>query len=192
MIASNTFDYQCNLPATEALKINMNTFPSREYANSIVSMNIFPRSKRMKSSSSFDLSELITAARPVEESIAFPTIEWDRDGEDSELDEVRCCNSGDATVEGDDGKAHYSRRRPLCSLGKRGRRSEHTNMVRSISLKTSLASLAGGSTSAALRKTGSCFEFTTPSSEDSFSIFSSGSAYQQTVERTFVLSPLIV
>lgn len=190
MIAANTFDYQCNLPATEALKINMHTFPSREYAKSNVSMNIFPSTKRMKSSSGFDLNELVTVARPIEESIEFPMIEWDRDGEYSEIDERDSCDSDNDTGVDDDEEAPPSRRMPICTLGKRGR-GEQTEMVRSISLKTSLASLADSSATAALRKTGSCFEFTTPYSDESFPMFSLGQAYQRTVERTFTLSSII-
>jgi len=164
MMAAHSCDYPSNLPATQALE-RLSHMPSREYITSKKITSTIPRNKK---SSAFDLSDLVSASQPVEESIAFPMIAWDSDEGDSDADDRESCAPSSLTCDDED-QERLSRSESMSSLGKRGR-DGGTGMVRSKSQKVNLTSLAGGSASEAPRRTGSCFEFNTPSSAGSFPV----------------------
>lgn len=85
---------------------------------------------------SFDMIDLINATKPLEESIAFPIIEWNLDDDDDESDH----RVYDYQVQGDPhNSSSHSYSSP--SLGKRAKR-HHRRMVRSMSLKSSMCFLA--------------------------------------------------
>jgi hypothetical protein len=186
MIASTTLDYSFTCPATEALEHALHTFPSREYITSNEFMSTIRCQKRRKPSADFDLSDLLSAAQPVEDSISFPIIAWDRDGSDTDEGES-CDYAPNSDYDHDDDEdTQPSRKGSMSSLGKRNR-PDQTEMVRSQSYKTSLSSLGSSSTSQALRKTGSCFEFS--SSKDSFQVDSLGQS-KRPARSPFHLTPL--
>ncbi len=78
----------CELfPATDALHKTIKNLPAME----VVLCRAAPCSSALKrlrqpfkSSTAFDLKELLLATRPVEDSIAFPTIEWNNDYDEDE------------------------------------------------------------------------------------------------------------
>ena len=189
MIASNTLDYSLSCPATEAMEQTSHAFPSREYITSNEFMCTIRSQKRRKPSADFDLSDLLAASQPVEDSISFPIIAWDRDGHESDGDDRESCDyAPNSDNDHDDDDEHPSRRGSMSSLGKRSRPGQ-TGMVRSKSHKTSLTSLVSGSVSEALRKTGSCFEFSTSSPKDSFQVYSLGHS-KRPATSSFHLTPL--
>lgn len=153
----NTIEPPQRLPATEALEtcISMQMIPEREIRKAKIvtpqssddSLESAPRKKKR----SFDMADLISATEPVEQAIAFPTIEWCRDDEsehevepDSEHKALHLISPfNDLNDEQDD----YF---PTCfsstGLGKRSRLG-YSRIGRSRSLKTSLCSLAEQDTS---------------------------------------------
>ena len=91
----NALNEPKSLPATEALNVSISTqmIPERELrkaqlvtpqsSNDSLESSTAPQRKKR----SFDMADLLTATEPVEQAIAFPTIEWCRDGDDDEEDE---------------------------------------------------------------------------------------------------------
>lgn len=136
---------QSSLPATKALEQLQGNLPAREYRRTVI---VSPDSSGSSLSSmgeigckrSFDMDELIRATEPVEESIAFPVIEWCRDDSDEdETDVPPTFNKSLTSFVRDEEDEDDT------SLGKRRRTSPH--MVRCKSLKTRLCSLATSSNS---------------------------------------------
>ena len=99
---------------------------------------------------SIDMGDLLASIKPVEDSIAFPTIEWSFDDCDSE-DEPRngsrscCILDTDKLADGDEVR---SWKRPYASVSHFGKRSRHAGLVRS---KRNTISLASGAPSASDR-----------------------------------------
>jgi hypothetical protein len=145
----SVIDQPERLPATEALDtyISRQMIPEREIRKA---RTITPQSsddsleKRKKRS--FDMADLLNATTPVEQAIAFPTIEWCRDGEsddekerENDVEEPRRIPLDERAVnEGDD---YFPSCFSSSGLGKRSRLG-YSRLGRSKSLKTSLCSLA--------------------------------------------------
>eukprot|EP00541_Cyclophora_tenuis_P009803 CAMPEP_0116573734 /NCGR_PEP_ID=MMETSP0397-20121206/18965_1 /TAXON_ID=216820 /ORGANISM="Cyclophora tenuis, Strain ECT3854" /LENGTH=211 /DNA_ID=CAMNT_0004102345 /DNA_START=21 /DNA_END=656 /DNA_ORIENTATION=+ len=122
------------LPATEALKLaQQQTLPCHEYERRkglLTSATTTTKRRKLfeKRASSFDLLELLEATEPVEQSIAFPTIEWCLDdNEESDVNESinnnnNSNNNNNNTVNEDDETA-WSRSSSASSLRKRSRSS---------------------------------------------------------------------
>jgi len=148
----STIDQPQRLPATEALAncISEQMIPEREIRKARIvtpqssndSLESAPRKKR-----SFDMADLLTATGPVEQDIAFPTIEWCRDGESDneeepdndqrELHVISLLNDTDHDEHDDYFPSSFS----STGFGKRSRLG-YSRIGRSRSLKTSLSSLA--------------------------------------------------
>eukprot|EP00545_Synedropsis_sp_CCMP1620_P010412 CAMPEP_0119015288 /NCGR_PEP_ID=MMETSP1176-20130426/10752_1 /TAXON_ID=265551 /ORGANISM="Synedropsis recta cf, Strain CCMP1620" /LENGTH=200 /DNA_ID=CAMNT_0006968567 /DNA_START=71 /DNA_END=673 /DNA_ORIENTATION=+ len=149
-----------NCPATQALISLADLLPEHEYIKR--SMKGFatselsceqPGAKRRKSSdeTTLDMFDLLSSMKPVEDSIAFPTIEWTYDdGEESEGEQDNATQScGRLHADDEDNNAQYPpwTTRPYCSTSSLGKRSRIEGMSRSKSQKLSLVSLVSTSTS---------------------------------------------
>jgi hypothetical protein len=149
---TNNIIYQHRSPATEALDryLARLTLPEPEFRRSKVSNPnvITPSSSNealesiTKKKRSFDMADLLYATKPVEQDIAFPTIEWCRDGESDDFlenDQHFLTNKIAPLddVEEDEEDDSFS----SSALGKRRR---HNRLSRSKSVKTSLCSLGDG------------------------------------------------
>lgn len=88
----NSLDIRKRLPATEALECSIATqmIPEREIRkaaklvtpqSSNDSLECGTTATATKRKRSFDMADLLSATEPVEQAIAFPTIEWCNDGE---------------------------------------------------------------------------------------------------------------
>jgi hypothetical protein len=96
MMISPSFLSNRSIPATEALELSLKVLenprvpqddvtPTRKERTPMISSRGFKRSQS-KMSSSFSLSDLLDATKPVEESIAFPCIEWNFDDDEDDSD----------------------------------------------------------------------------------------------------------
>lgn len=132
-------DTRRHLPATEALnRVERQEKPRPHRRRRVATPPT--RKNATKRKSSFDMTDLMGATRPLEEVIAFPKIEWAQDEDESDHHEfLPLHNDSDHFLSSD-----HSHSSPI--LGKRIRR-EHHGLVRSKSLKSSLCYLAEQSTS---------------------------------------------
>ena len=144
-----------SLPATEALNVSISSqmIPERELrkaqlvtpqsSNDSLESSAAPERKKR----SFDMADLLTATEPVEQAIAFPTIEWCRDGDDDEEEDESENDANDLsaihplTDNHDDDNDYFPSFFSTSGLGKRSRHG-YSRLGRSKSLKTSLCSLA--------------------------------------------------
>ena len=146
-------------PATEALErcITSQSLPEPEYRRAKVSIAsssnpkaITPlssdaRKRKSQRKSSFEMADLLDATRPVEQAIAFPTIEWCRDDEsdDEEENDNREFHETVPLGDDDEDQDHFPSSFSSSGLGKRSRLG-YRGLVRSKSLKTSLCNLGEG------------------------------------------------
>jgi hypothetical protein len=149
---------QHRFPATEALDrcLARLSLPEPEYRRAKVSnpIVITPSSNESalesstKKKRSFDMADLLNATEPVEQAIAFPAIEWCRDGESDDfpendqhflMSEIAPLNDVDDEAEDD----YFPSSLSSSFLGKRRR---HNPLARSKSLRNSLCSLGEVST----------------------------------------------
>lgn len=143
-MTNNIID-QHRFPATEALdrflaRLNL---PEPEYRRVITPSSKEALESSTKKKRSFDMADLLDATEPVEQAIAFPAVEWCRDGELDHfpennrhilLNEIAPLHDAD-DEEGDD------RLPSSFSSFTLEKRIRHNRLARSKSLKTSLCSL---------------------------------------------------
>lgn len=149
--AASAIAYNCILsgPASQALSDFADRLPEPEYlkrtmigqAQTEGEPSCLPRcNKRRKSS--IDMDSLLESIKPVEDSIAFPNIEWvydDDDNEDEPRNASRRCSISDP-VKSTDGVELSSWERLYASTSQLGKRSYHTGLIRSKYDTISLAS----------------------------------------------------
>jgi hypothetical protein len=142
-------------PATEALNLSISSqmIPERELQKARLvtpqsSNDSLERATPDRKKRSFDMADLLTATEPVEQAIAFPTIEWCRDGDNNEEEEEDCENDAKnlpstraLTGSHEDDDDYFPSFFSTSGLGKRSRHG-YSRLGRSKSLKTSLCSLA--------------------------------------------------
>lgn len=136
-----------NLPATRALEMMKDRLPEREYRcvsfdRSTVSSSssLSAINEEIVTKKSFDMADLLHATKPVEMSISFPAIEWDRhDVDEDETDSVGRQNKRLSRCEVEEKEEEFDH----ISHGKRRKKR---GMFRSVTVKSSLSSL-GNSTS---------------------------------------------
>jgi hypothetical protein len=151
---TNNIVCQNRFPATEALDrfLTKLTLPEQEYRRAKVSnSNVIAPSlnealeRSTKKKRSFDMADLLDATEPVEQDIAFPAIEWCRDGESDDFpannqhfptNEIAPLHHVDVDEEENDDSFPSS-----SSSSDFGKRRRHNRLVRSKSHKTSLCSL---------------------------------------------------
>ena len=86
--ATHALNIALSAPATAALDefLKLESSPCFEEHKPMICYKVLKRSRSSSDETSFDMDSLIKASQPVEDSIAFPTIEWcnDLDDEDEE------------------------------------------------------------------------------------------------------------
>jgi hypothetical protein len=124
-------------PATRALEDFTKRLPVHEYKRAAKPENKLPRLSRRSKKGTFEMDDLVAAARPIQESVEFPIIEWSS-SENDESDEVRPKRS---LLHLDDDKDE-DLRVPSTRLGKRDREcSVNRRLVRSKALRSDLSLL---------------------------------------------------
>lgn len=134
---------QQHLPATDALNRTLSRemdkcqLPRPRQRRRVAASSPQNESTVTEHKISFDMSDLIDATQPLEETLSFPKIEWSLDDDDDDTDYlVHEIPLPDASKDW----LHQSCSSPI--LGKRSRRDYHTSgLVRSKSLKSSLCYL---------------------------------------------------
>jgi hypothetical protein len=146
-IKQNNMKQSC--PATQALIALEDTLPEPEYIKRAMKGNLTPEtgeqpgSKRRKSciESTLDLFDILSSMKPVEDSIAFPTIEWAYDDDEDQEPESANTAKSCCSLDFDDEDDYPSFSRPYCSTSSLGKRSRTNGLSRSKSQKISLLSL---------------------------------------------------
>lgn len=133
-------------PASQALSDFADRLPEPEYLKRTMIGQAQPGGEpscsRKRRKSSIDMDSLLESIKPVEDSIAFPVIEWvydDDDNEDEPRNSSRSCCVPD-TAKSTDGVELSSWERLYASTSQLGKRSYHTGLIRSKYDTISLAS----------------------------------------------------
>jgi hypothetical protein len=148
-------------PATEVLErcITSRSLPEREYRPAKMSTSPSSNSKvttplsfntlesKPQRKRSFNMADLLDATKPVQQAIAFPTIEWCRGEESDDEPENDNRESHETAPLGDDDEDadYFPSSFSSSGPGKRSRLG-YSGLTRSKSLKTSLCNLGEGST----------------------------------------------
>ena len=160
-------------PASRALEGLEDRLPEPEYIKRAIKTfasegPIFVQQGPKRRKSSISMDDLMASIKPVEDSVTFPTIEWDYD--DSEQDDdtqnsvQSCCN-----LPNDDDRLEFaSWGRPYSSTSSFGKRSFGGGLIRSKANKMSLASLVTPSVTHSLRA--DCFKTMKTSSMTLFAL----------------------
>lgn len=148
--AASTIAYTNSIlsgPASQALSDFADRLPEPEYLKRTMIGQAQPGGEpsscsRKRRKSSIDMDSLLESIKPVEDSIAFPAIEWvydDDDNEDEPRNSSRSCCVPD-TAKSTDGVELSSWERLYASTSQLGKRSYHTGLIPSKYDTISLAS----------------------------------------------------
>ena len=162
-------------PATQALSAVEDCLPEPENikrANKVSSSEKSscnePGTKRQKSSP-LNMLDMLSSIKPVDDSIAFPTIEWSYDDSDQEDEPVKSTRSCCKLSSDEDLAEFASWGRPYASTSSFAKRSNCGSLIRSEPKEMSLISLvSSGSSSEDLRS--DCLKALTTSSMSMFSL----------------------